>query len=173
MRAPRPLLALLAAAVVLPAAGCGSSDEGLLTARQANRLENHLEDARRAVDAGRCNTARAAAQDGADRASKLSSNVDTQLQRNLQDGFNHLVDVVNSECGADEEATPTATATETATPTPTATETAEPTPTPTATATETAVPTPTATATETATPDTGGTDSGEPVRGIGDNLDDG
>jgi hypothetical protein len=164
---------------VLPAAGCGSSDKGLLTARQANRLKTHLEDARRAVDAGKCNTARAAAGDGADRASKLSSNVDTKLQRNLQDGFNHLVDEINQECGQDQQATPTATATETPTPTPTATQTAEPTPTPTATPTETPAPTPTATPTETATPDTGGTggtggtNSGDPVRGIGDNLDQG
>jgi hypothetical protein len=172
MRAPRSLIALAAAAAVLPLAGCGSSgDEGLLTAKQAHRLSAWLEASRRAADDGRCNVAREAAQNGADRASALSSNVDHALQRNLVQGFSHLVDTINSECGADEKATPTPTATETPTPTATATQTAAPTPTPTATETPSPTPTPTATATETATPDTGG--ASEPQRGIGDSTDGG
>jgi hypothetical protein len=184
MRASRLPLAFVALAVALPLAGCGSSDDqGLLTARASNRLESALEDARRAVDDGKCNEARAAARRGADRASKLSSRIDEDLQRNLQDGFNHLVDQVNQECGRDEDPkrtpTPTSTPEETATPTPEVTET------PTATATATATPTATATAvptaTATATPDTGGSDGGDEgdqgssdaVRQVGDNLDEG
>jgi cell division septation protein DedD len=157
---------------VLPLAGCGSSNEGLLTARQAARLSSVLEAARRAADDDQCSKARGYAQKGADRASRLGSSVDSKLQRNLVEGFNHLSDQINSECGkrakptATETATPTAT--ETATPTPT--ETPSPTPTPTQTATPT--PTPTATATPTSTPDTGGS-SPEPSRGIGDNLGNG
>src|SRR4051794_21184824 len=99
MRAPRLPIAFVALAVALPLGGCGSSDDkGLLTARAANRLESALEDARRAVDDGKCNQARAAAQRGAARASKLSSRTDQALQRNLQDGFNRLVDRINAEC---------------------------------------------------------------------------
>src|SRR3954462_3539058 len=114
MSAARLRIAVLALAAVVPLAGCGSSsDNGLLSAKQAAKLRSPLEAARRAVDDGKCNVARQAAQKGVDRAVKLSSRVDAKLQRNLQDGFNHLVDTINSECAKD--STPTATPAETAT----------------------------------------------------------
>jgi hypothetical protein len=172
MPALRPLVTLLIAAAALPLAGCGSGDEGLLSSRQASRLSDALEDARRAVDDGRCGAAREAAQRGSDGAASLPERVDTELQRNLQDGFNHLVDRINAEC-AEEEPEPE--------PTPDETETPEPTPTPTPTPTETPEPTPTPTVTPdptpTVEPDTGGTPgeepSDEPVRGINDDLEGG
>jgi hypothetical protein len=176
VRAPRLPIALLAAAVVLAVAGCGSSGKGLLTAHQATRLSTSLENARRAADANHCNTARHAAQQGADRAASLSSSVDTNLQRNLQDGFNHLLDAINAECGqsAAQTPTPTPTATATETPTPTPTETPTPTPTPTPTETPSPTPTPSATATATPTPDTGGAQGQtNGVRHVGDNLGNG
>src|SRR4051794_7273315 len=116
MSAPRLRLAMLLAALALPVAGCGQGDQGLLTARQAAKLRTQLEDARRAVDAQRCQAARAAAQRGSERAAGLPSRVDARLQRNLQNGFNHLVDVVNQECGRDRVPKKTATPEETATP---------------------------------------------------------
>jgi len=99
MSSPRSRIAIVAAAatVALAASGCGSSDKGLLTARQANRLESPLERARRAVEAGDCADARREAQTGSERAAALSSRVDSELQRNLQDGFNRLVDRINAE----------------------------------------------------------------------------
>ena len=176
MRPPRPLIAVLATAVVLPLAGCGSSNKGLLTAHQAARLIAPLEAARRAADANHCTTARSAAQRGADRASNLGSNVDTGLQRNLVDGFNHLIDVVNSECGQDAQKSPTPTPTETPspTPTPTPTETPSPTPTPTPTPSPTPSVVPSVTATATPTPDTGGAQGqSNSVRQVGQNLGNG
>ena len=172
MRPPRPLLALAAAAVVLPVAGCGNSDKGLLTSHQANRLDHSLEAARRAADANHCSTARSEARAGAERASRLGRNVTIKLQRNLQNGFNHLVDTINADCGKDERSTPTPTPSATPSPTPTATSTSTPSPSPTPTPTPTPSPTPspTTTATPTDTPDTGGTGSGDPVRQVGDNL---
>src|SRR3954447_21981718 len=99
---------MVLAALALPVAGCGQGDQGLLTARQAAKLRAQLEDARRAVDADRCQAARAAApsgraaaQSGSERAAALPARVDARLQRNLQNGFNHLVDAVNQECGRD------------------------------------------------------------------------
>jgi hypothetical protein len=157
---------MLLAALALPVAGCGGGGEGLLTDRQASRLRAELEDARRAIDESpqRCGQARDAAQRGAERVAALPARVDRELQRNLREGFNHLADQVNAECGADREPRktrtpePTPTPTVTAEPTPTPTVTAEPTPTPTETAEPT--PTPTETAVPTVTPDTGGTDDG-------------
>src|SRR4051812_5156632 len=117
MSAPRrPTVLLLMAALALPVAGCGQSDKGLLSPKQASNLRADLEDARRAADDQRCQAARAAAQRGSERAAALPSRVDARLQRNLQNGFNHLVDRVNAECGADrvpkKTPTPEPTATE-------------------------------------------------------------
>src|SRR3954447_8174581 len=132
MSAPRLPLAMLLGALALPVAGCGSADQGLLTPKQASKLRAELEDARRAVDDDpqRCKAARSAAQRGSEKAAQLPARVDEKLQRNLQQGFNHLVDQVNQECGADKvpkkTPTPTPTATpeeETPTPTPTPEET--------------------------------------------------
>jgi outer membrane biosynthesis protein TonB len=178
MRAPRSSIAIVAAACALPLAGCGSSDEGLLSSRQAARLSSALESARRAVDDDppRCNEARDAAQRGVSRAANLPPSVDPDLQANLKDGFNRLVDTINSECGAaDEETTPTPTPTVTATPTETPEETPTPSPTPTPEETPTPEPSPTPTVTATTTPDTGGSSgdeaSSEGVRQVGDNVD--
>src|SRR6266542_5305339 len=96
MSAPRPLIVALAAAALV-VAGCGNAKEGLLTSKQANRLLASLEAARHAADDGRCNAARDAAQKGAEQASKLPSRVDSKLQNNLVDGFNHLAEQVNSD----------------------------------------------------------------------------
>src|SRR3954468_17438372 len=104
---PSRIAVLVVAAVAPPLAGCGSSDQGLLSSKQAAKLRSPLEAARRAVDDHRCNAARQYAQRGAARAGNLSSRVDADLQRNLQQGFNHLVDEINSRC--DKEASPTAT----------------------------------------------------------------
>jgi hypothetical protein len=176
MSAARLRTAVLVLAVALPLAGCGSSsDAGLLSSKQASKLRSPLESARRAIDDGKCNTARAQAQKGADRAANLSSRVDAKLQRNLQDGFNHLVDTINSECAKDSK-TPTPTVTDTPTVTETPTETA----TETATPTDTVTPEPTETTTATPTPDTGGTDgegtstgdgTGDSVRQVGSQGD--
>src|SRR5690349_5814000 len=160
MSAARSRIAVVVLAAALPLAGCGSSDKGLLTAREANRLASPLKRAQAAVVAGRCGVARQEAQLAADRTANLSSRVDAKLQRNLADGFNHLVDTINSECAKQEESTPTPTVTTTVTetPTPTVTETETPTPTKTATPTPSPSPTvtvsPTTTVTATPTPDT-------------------
>ena len=175
MSAPRLRIAALLAALVLPVAGCGSGGEGLLSQSQAKKLRTELEDARRAVDDDpqRCRAARAAAQRGSARAAALPAKVDRKLQKNLQTGFNRLVDRVNEECGRDRVPKKTPTPEATPTPTVTAEPTAEPTvtaePTPTPTPTPEPTPEPTVTVDPTVTPDapdTGDT-SAEGVRQVG------
>ena len=116
MRSPRPIALLLAAAALF-AAGCGSSnDDGLLRARDARALEEHLEDARRAYEDRRCVRARAAARDGLAAARDLPNRVDRELRDNLVEGFQALIDRIEDEC-REPEKTPTATPEPTPTPT--------------------------------------------------------
>ncbi len=160
MPAPRLIVALAASALALPIAGCGQSDKGLLTSRQADRLNAQLSDARAAVDAHRCTPARQAAQKGADRAAALPARVDAKLRNNLVKGFNHLNDEINTGCDKPAKKTPTptptATPTETATPPPTPTPTPTPSPSPTPTPTPQETSTPDSSVPPTTTPDTGG-----------------
>lgn len=169
----RPIALALVAAAVTGAAGCGASDEGQLSARQASRLRSAVNDAREAADKNRCDPARAAAARGSSRVSDLPASVDAKLQDNLQQGFSHLTDRINAEC-LQPEATPTPTPSATATAAPT--DTPSPTPTPSSTSSPTPSPTPSATASPepSATPTTGtggtspdeGDSSDEPKRGI-------
>lgn len=167
----RPIALALVAAFAAGAAGCGASDQGELSARQSSRLRSAVNDAREAADKDRCNDARAAAQRGTSRVGDLPASVAAKLQRNLQDGFNHLTDRINAECAQPVQTptpTPSATVTveptETSTPAPTDTPSPTPSPTPSATASPKPSATPT-TGTGGASPDQG--DSGdEPKRGI-------
>src|SRR5512132_3215027 len=127
---------LVCLTVVLAAAvsGCGNAQKHLLTPKQAAKLLASLRAADRAATNKQCSTARRAAEQGASRASALSDNVDRQLRANLVDGFNHLVDRINSDCAKPEKTptpTPEPTPTPTSTPSPTPTPTPSPTPTPT------------------------------------------
>lgn len=151
----RRLITALLAALALAAGGCGNAQKHLLSQTQANRLQATLDKARRAAEANHCNEARAYANRGVSQASALSSRVDRKLRANLVDGFNHLVDTINSDCGA--KSTPTPTPTETPTDTPSPSPTASPSPSPTPSPSPSPTPTPTASPTATPTSDTGGT----------------
>jgi outer membrane biosynthesis protein TonB len=163
------VLPLLGAAFL--AAGCGSSKQKLLTQREATRLEQTLEAARRAAEQGNCRQAAQLAAKGSTQAQNLPPHVDNALQRNLVQGFEHLRSRIDTECGA---ATPTPTPTPSPTPSPTPTVTPTPSPTPTETPTPTATPseTPLPVDTPTPTPASGGangdgTSTGVPPAGQG------
>jgi hypothetical protein len=158
MSSPRSLVLLLVLAALL-ASGCGSSSKKeLLTAREAARLENTVNEADRLVDENRCDAARAAALKGSRQAQDLPRRVSAKLQSNLVNGFEHLVERIEQECKRPEK-TPTATPSPSPTAEPTEEPTVEPTPSPTEEPTPTA--TPTATPGVTVTPDSGGA-SGDP-----------
>jgi outer membrane biosynthesis protein TonB len=153
MSSPRsiaPLLVLLA----LLASGCGSSSKKeLLTQKEANRLENTVNDADRLVDGNKCDAAREAALKGSRQAQELPKHVSAKLQNNLVEGFEHLAQQIEQECQKPEK-----TPTPTPSPSPTPTPTEEPTPTPTPSPTPTPTPTPEVTPVPTATPNSGGAD---------------
>lgn len=149
----RRLLIPIGAALVV--AACGGSDEGKLSAAQAERLTGYVDRAQAAYDKSQCANARSEAGEGARRVARLKGGVDEDLRQNLIDGFNQLEQELAAGCDKPEEEetpTPDPTVEVTATPEPTA----SPVPTPEPTVTEVPTVTPEPTVAEEPTVDTGG-----------------
>jgi outer membrane murein-binding lipoprotein Lpp len=152
-----PRVSLLAVALALLVAGCGSSNPKLLAQTDADKLNASVDQIQQACDSGDAGAVRNRTQQARDLIDGLPRKVDKRLKQNLSDWLGQIDKRAGRDCGASSP-----TATPSATETPTATATSTPSPTSTPTPTETATPTPTATATATpsatatATPNPGG-----------------
>jgi hypothetical protein len=127
-------------------AGCGSENDALIPAEDADTLSALVADAGAASDAGDCDAARRAVTEAERQLDALPRQTSRRLKANLRDWLEHLDGQIGDECDAEPEKT----ATPTPTPTPEATET--PTPEATETPTPEATETPTPDATETPAP---------------------
>ncbi|MFL5910022.1 MAG: hypothetical protein ACJ768_05570 [Gaiellaceae bacterium] len=164
-RVRQPVVLALAAALLLPVAGCGSSDKkgDPIAKADADQIVARLQEAKRRASPLRCNDLRRdtipALQD---QVASLPTTVDADVRQTLSDGVNHLNDLVNQDCNQQQtttqDTTPTQTTTDT---TPTTTQTT-PTNTNTDTNTNTNTDTNTNTNTNTTPPNTDTSGGGTP-----------
>lgn len=106
---PRPAPLALSCAVLF-LTGCGGSN--LLDGSSASELQDSLTTVRTAISDGRCDEARSAARDGAERVGALPTSVDAELRKSLEQGFDELATLVRTDCEpptTTTEATPTTT----------------------------------------------------------------
>lgn len=104
----RRLAATLAAlALAGAAAGCGGDDEGEpIPAQQAEPMLDQLDNIERQVAAGNCGSAEfQVTGDGElqDKVAALPDDVDADVRSALEDGVDRLLDLVEEQCGEDEE----------------------------------------------------------------------
>ena len=138
----RRLLPLLLVALI--AGACGGSETRstkFIAQSTAERFQTTLASAESNLDAGRCETALERIESLRGQVEEWPDAYDAELEANVRAWIDHLEQRVPSDCGDEEEETPTPTETPEETPTETPTETATPAP------TETATPAPTETAT--------------------------
>jgi hypothetical protein len=162
----RKAVATIFAAALL-ASGCGGDKEGgRIPAREADRMVSLLEKADAQAAAGTCGGAKAKVVEAEEVAQSLSTSVDKDTRRRLNDGLVRLRELIQAQCQPPEDTTPDTTPTDTTptetTPTqttPTETTPTEPTPTDT-TPTDTTPTGTTPTGTGTTTTGTGGTPPG-------------
>jgi outer membrane murein-binding lipoprotein Lpp len=147
----RRLTTLIALALALLVAGCGSSNPKLIAQTDADKLNATVDSIQQACDSGDAGDVRRRTQQARDQIDALPRKVDKKLKQNMSDWLDQIDKRAGRDCGS---SSPTSTPTETSTPTPT--ETSTPTPTETATPTPTATETPTPTETATPTPNSGG-----------------
>lgn len=124
MRTLHPLLLGLCCLTV-GLVGCGS--DKLLDGSSADELRVSVANVQQAVADGRCDEARAAADEGLSRVDRLPSSVDSALVDNLRTGFERLQATIASDCQGETTTAETLPPTETEPPPTTTTEEAPPT----------------------------------------------
>lgn len=94
------LLALVlgAACAVLVACGGGGDDRGLIPPGRASAMQDELDRVARAVRHGDCDAVSSNVADLQDQVNRLSSTVDGELRRRLQEGVNNLAGIAPDEC---------------------------------------------------------------------------
>src|SRR5918997_98253 len=112
MRLRSLLLAAALSALVL--AGCGSENDALIPAEDADTLSALVADAGAASEAGECDAARRSVREAEQQLDALPRQTSRRLKGNLRDWLDHLDRKIADDCEAQPE--------ETQTPAPTATE---------------------------------------------------
>ena len=98
VRSPRSAAAVVLLALALPAAACGGSDEGLLSATRAERLKDDLDAIDAAVAAGRCDAVEGRLASLKREVDELPGSVDRDLRLRLREGVTNLEDQAPTDC---------------------------------------------------------------------------
>jgi hypothetical protein len=94
-----PICALLAGVGCSFVVGCGSgSGKGLIAAKNASELNQHLDRLQSAVNAGHCTSATSALRQVQTDVESLPNSVDASLRREISDGYQKLAGVYDQEC---------------------------------------------------------------------------
>jgi hypothetical protein len=100
----RRLLAVAVSVAALAGAGCGDDEEfDPIPADDADALIQQLDQVADGVDRGRCGGPRFQVGELEEKVARLPDGIDPDLRQALEDGLARLRELVDEECGRDEE----------------------------------------------------------------------